>query len=173
MSQILRYQFRAPAETPAAELESFLRRVESEAQRLGFGPTAVINVQFDTAERAMVARRLAGALWLERERLHCPEPLDLTRYLTKDGLTLPPPLGGVLLIVANESGDEACFGFMRYPESIQTGDGSVVVESGLGRSWFFENFVQTPDPRYRSLVQMFVEAGFAAKIHDDLPLVGT
>jgi hypothetical protein len=163
----LRYQFRAPAETTAAELEAFLQRVGREAQRIGFASAAVVDVQFHIAERARVARWLLGGRPLVSERSTRPKPVDMMRYITKNGATLPPPLGGVLLIVADESGDEARFGFMRYPESIQTADGSMVVESGLGRNWFFEDFVESPDARCRLLLQMFVEEGFPTNIADD------
>ena len=162
-----RYQFRAPAEVTAAELAAFLHRIEIEAQRMGFRPTAVINVQFDTAERVKFARRLGGSLWLQDERLNDSEPLGIARYVREEGACSLPPIGGVVLVVTNESGHEACFGFMKYPESIQTGDGRVVAESGLGESWWFEDYVQTPDARYRALVRRFVEAGFATRVVDD------
>ena len=45
------YEFTAPATVAAEELETFLCDVKLEAQRLGFGPTTVLNVPFDTPER--------------------------------------------------------------------------------------------------------------------------
>jgi hypothetical protein len=48
MSLSFYYEFTAPATTPAEELEAFLREVEHEAKSLGFKPTVVLNVPFDT-----------------------------------------------------------------------------------------------------------------------------
>lgn len=69
MSLSYYFTFTAPANTASDELATFLRRVEKEAQRMGFAPTTVLNVPFDTAERRQFARRLTIGLPLEDERL--------------------------------------------------------------------------------------------------------
>ena len=60
MSLSFYYEFTAPAETTAEELEEFLQGVEQLAVSLGFQPTTVLNVPFDTKERRDFARRLGG-----------------------------------------------------------------------------------------------------------------
>lgn len=64
MSLSFHYEFGAPAEMSAAQLEDFLCDVEREAQRLGFKPTTVLNVPFDTAERRQFANRLEPVMHL-------------------------------------------------------------------------------------------------------------
>lgn len=51
------YEFAAPADTTAAELERFLLDVEQLAQSIGFSPTQVLNAAFDTPERWEFSRR--------------------------------------------------------------------------------------------------------------------
>jgi hypothetical protein len=63
------YEFTAPADAPAAELEEFLRGVEKLAQSLGFSPTTVLNIPFDTLERREFARRLGGGFSLQNDQL--------------------------------------------------------------------------------------------------------
>ena len=63
------YEFTAPADTSASVLEKFLREVEHGAKALGFDPTIVLNVPFDTPERREFANRLGGNFTLEDERL--------------------------------------------------------------------------------------------------------
>src|SRR5688572_13523179 len=63
------YEFTAPADTPASQLEEFLRGVEQLAKTLGFTPTIVLNAPFDTKERRDYARRLGGSFTVQDERL--------------------------------------------------------------------------------------------------------
>jgi hypothetical protein len=53
MSLSYYYEFTAPAASPAGELEEFLRGVEQLAKSLGFAPTTVLNVLFDTRNAAI------------------------------------------------------------------------------------------------------------------------
>lgn len=68
MSLAYRYTFWALAETPAEELESFLKSVEAEARVMGFDPTMVLNVRFDTPEQRDFARRLSASCVVEDNR---------------------------------------------------------------------------------------------------------
>jgi hypothetical protein len=63
------YEFSAPSLTTAEELEAFLKEVEQLAKSLGFSPTTVLNVPFDTNERREFARRLGGSYTIQHERL--------------------------------------------------------------------------------------------------------
>jgi len=76
-------------------------------------------------------------------------------------------LEAVFLVVTDERRCETCFGFLRYPESILDVFGKVLAETELGRDWAFEDFVKSPDPRYRRLVAMFRERGYVASEQDD------
>ena len=69
MSLSYYYEFTAPADAPPAKLEEFLRSVECSARSLGFNPTTVLNVPFDTPERRQFARRLGASFTLRDERL--------------------------------------------------------------------------------------------------------
>lgn len=64
MSLSFYYEFTAPTATTAAELEKFLQAVEQLAIPLGFAPTTVLNVSFDTKERRDFARHLGGSFIL-------------------------------------------------------------------------------------------------------------
>jgi hypothetical protein len=63
------FKFSAPGTKTAAELETFLRTVERQAQTLGFKPTMVLNAPFDTNERRSFSRRLTHGYVLESESL--------------------------------------------------------------------------------------------------------
>jgi hypothetical protein len=56
------YEFMASVTTTARELETFLRGVEQFAQTLGFEPTLVLDVPFDTPERRPSPASSAGAI---------------------------------------------------------------------------------------------------------------
>ena len=88
MSLSFYYEFTAPASTPASELEAFLREVEGEAKALGFDPTSVLNVPFDTPERREFANRLGGHFTLQDERLKgvaMPAPGQLRNHDPESG----------------------------------------------------------------------------------------
>jgi hypothetical protein len=167
MGLTYRYTFRAPADATANQLAAFLHRVEIEAQRVGLGPTVVLNVPFDTPERAKFAERLGPAFWIQDERLQSSQPMRAVRHLPEEGSCSVIPLHGVVLLIMDERGHEACFGFMQYPKIVRDSDGNTIGESGLDGAWAFEDFVQTPDPRYRQLVQIFAAAGYVRCVTDD------
>lgn len=77
------------------------------------------------------------------------------------------PTEGVVLVITDEAGREACFGFLRYPEEIRDTLGVKIMDADVGRNWTFSDFVQTPDPRYRKVVGFFTRAGYLKSERDD------
>jgi hypothetical protein len=161
----LNFEFTAPAETGAHKLEAFLQ--------MGFDPSTVLNVPFDTPERRAFASRLGGSLWIEDERLkaHVPREGHATRHDPHTGGCRVVPIRGVVLVVTEKGGAESCFGFMQYPNIVADRSGKTLAETGLGGRWSFSDFVSTPDPRYRRIVEMFREAGYVQEVHDDYAAV--
>ena len=158
MSLSFHYEFSAPAEMSAAQLEEFLCDVESEAQRLGFKPTTVLNVPFDTPERRQFANRLGGSFTLQDERLKSvatPAPGQIRNHDPVSGECRLSPQHGVVLVVTDEHGCEACFGFFKFPEHVIDIHGTVLADTGLEGQWWFRDFVNSPDPRYREIVNRF------------------
>jgi hypothetical protein len=164
------YEFTAPAETPASALEAFLHEVQLEAQSLGFDPTIVINVPFDTPERREFANRLGGNFTLQDERLKgvaIPAPGQLRNHDPESGECRLFPDQGVVLVVTDERGCESCFGFFRFPERIIDIHGAILAVTGLGGRWWFCDFVDSPDSRYRTIVKRFQERGFVLSVKDE------
>ena len=170
MSLSFHYEFGAPAHMPAAQLEEFLRDVEREAQRLGFKPTTVLNVPFDTPERRQFANRLGGGFALQDERLKgvaIPAPGQLRNHDPVSGECRLIPRNGVVLVVTDEHCCEACFGFFKFPEHVIDIHGAIIADTRLEGRWWFRDFVNSPDPRYQEIVNRFKAAGFATQVKDE------
>ena len=164
------YEFTAPAATPASELETFLRDVEREAKALGFEPTTVLNVPFNTPSRREFANRLGGNFTLQDDRLKgvvIPAPGQLCKHDPESGEGRLFPAHGVVLVVTDERGCEACFGFFKFPEHVIDIHRSILVDTWLDGRWWFRDFVDSPDPRYRQIVQRFSDVSYAASIKDE------
>ncbi len=164
------YEFTAPAETPASELEAFLRDVENEAKALGFNPTIVLNVPFDTPERREFANRLGGNFTLQDERLKgvaIPAPGQLRSHDPISGECRVFSKQGVVLVVTDERGCESCFGFFKFPAHVTDIHGAVLADTGLEGRWWFRDFVDSPDPRYRTIVKRFEEREFVRVVKDE------
>ena len=164
------YEFTAPASTPASELEAFLRDVEHEAKALGFDPTIVLNVPFDTPERREFANRLGGNFTLQDERLTgvaIPAPGQLRSHDSESGECRLFPEHGVVLVVTDECGCEVCFGFFKFPEHVTDMNGAILADTGLQGRWWFRDFVDSPDPRYRAIVAKFQERKFVRSMKDE------
>jgi hypothetical protein len=164
------FSFKAPATTTARELERFLRDVEKEAQGMGFHPTMVLNALFDTTERKRFSRRLTTGLPVMDARLKGADLPDDNRVWhldTANGTCRVPPSSGVVMVVTNEHGHETIMGFFRFPERIEDTKGCVVAEATFGGAWYFRDFVNSPDPRFRSLVERFAEAGYLDSERDE------
>ena len=164
------YEFTAPANTPASELEAFLRDIESEAKLLGFNPITVLNVPFDTPERREFANCLGSSFTLQDEGLKgvaIPAPGQVRNHDPILGECRLFPQHGVILVVADERGREACFGFFQFPEHITDIHGAILADTGLEGRWWFRDFVDSPDPRYRVMVAKFSERGFVRSVKDE------
>ena len=171
MSLSYYYEFTAPSDTPASELEEFLQGVERTAKALGFEPTTVLNVPFDAPERRDFASRLGGRFSLQDERLKgaaVPAPDQLRDHDPISGECRLIPEHGVVLVVTDERGCEACFGFFKFPEHVIDIHGSILADTALDGRWWFRDFVDSPDPRFRTLVGHFEAAGYAQKVKDEL-----
>jgi hypothetical protein len=164
------YEFTAPATTPASELEAFLHDVQQLAQSLGFDPTIVLNVPFDTPERREFANRLGGNFTLQDARLRgvaIPAPGQLRNHDPESGECRLFPERAVVLVVTDERGYETCFGFFQFPEHIVDIHGANLADTGLEGRWWFRDFVDSPDPRYRALVTKFSKRGFVQTATDE------
>jgi hypothetical protein len=165
------YEFTAPAATPAAELETFLLEVQQFAKSLGFDPTSVLNVPFDTPERREFSKRLSGSMYVEDERLKgvaLPRTDHVRDHDPRSGAArLIPKRGVVLVVTDDEHKCETVFGFLQYPEQVTDIHGAVLAEPESGKDWVFRDFVDTPDPRYRQIVAKFKERGFVREEKDE------
>jgi hypothetical protein len=164
------FKFGAPGTRTAAELVSFLKGVEKEAQRMGLNPTTVLDAVFDTAERKQFARRLTTGLPVEDVRLKGADLPDDSRVWHHDstsGSCRVPPSKGVVLVVTDEGGRETVFGFFRFPDVILDTKRKVVAETGLKGRWLFRDFVKSPDKRFREIVRLFRDAGYVEEEVDD------
>jgi hypothetical protein len=161
------FSLRAPASTQAGELAAFLRDVEAAARPLGFGPTAVAEGPFDTSERREFARRVARGLTLEDPRLRGVEPADGLCWSAhpKDGLFRIAPVHGAVLVLTDERGVEATFGFFRFPTAFVDRAGREIML--LSQDWMSRDSLRSPDPRYRAIIARFRAAGFVESEHDE------
>lgn len=168
MGMTFHFAFSASADRTAEQLEDFLRVLEGEAIRMGFYPTIVINALFDSADGRSFARRLTTGLSVEDKRL---KKVDLPKEMVwghnaETGSCRLVPTSGVVLVITDELGRETVFGFFRYPGAIYDCHGREIM-STPGDGWTFRNFVCSPDPRFRLIVQHFADAGFASSVSDE------
>jgi hypothetical protein len=164
------YKFRASPDNTPEELERFLRNVEQDAKRLGFSPTMVLDAPFDTPERRQFARRLTHGLILESEGLKTAPGLgddQVWHFNPIEGSCRVIPERGVVLVVTDEQRCETIFGFFKYPAWLKDENGRDIIQTGAETGWVFEDFIKTPDPRFRTLVKRFAEAGFVEQERDD------
>ena len=170
MSLSYYFTFTAPATATPEELTGFLKGVETEAQRMGFRPTVVLNVAFDTAERRRFARRLTTGFHIEDERLKGVSLLGdavVWEHSPHDGSCHLLPTRGVVLVVTDERGCETAFGFFQYAEAVKDIHGRTLAETGLAGRWHFSEFVDSPDPRFREIVALFAASGYVEKEKDE------
>jgi hypothetical protein len=156
------YAFSAPGTTPAAVLEDFLHDVEADAKELGFDPALVLNAAFDTPERQKFARQLTTGARLESDKLKGVVLLRDGQVWSHDpvrGSCRIIPKSGVLLVVTDAQKRETVFGFFQFPATLQDLNGKNVVTTHLGNRWTFQDFVNSPDPRFRQIVKRFTDAG--------------
>ena len=170
MGLTFRFTFTAPATTTAAELEKFLKSVESDAQAMAFKPTQLFQATFDTKERRDFARRIRTMYRLTDDRLTgvvLPSEKQVWRFDSNSGDCWILPEQAVVLVVTDERQMETVFAFALYSETLNDMNGRPLVKIPVGGRWYFSDFVQTPDPRYRKLVNWFTEAGYLESVSDD------
>lgn len=164
------YKFSAPKTVAEAELESFVKKVEAEAKKMGFNPTTVVNAAFTTAEEKTFARRLTTGLHLEDERLKGVTLLDESKVWSLDrinGSCRVIPEKGVILVITDERGCETVFGFLFFPDSLTDMNGKELATLPSKGRWIFRDFVDGPDSRYRKIVGMFAKAGYLESEMDE------
>lgn len=170
MSLSYYYEFTAPAAVAASELETFLRGVEQDARALGFEPVTVLNVPFDTPERREFARRLGSCLTVQDERLLgvvLPAREQIRDHDPVLGECRVYPEHGVVLVVTDEQGCDSRFGFFRFPAHVPDIHGNALADTGLDGAWWFRDFVESPDPRFRQLVRRFAAGGYLVREKDE------
>jgi hypothetical protein len=170
MALSFHFKFVAPAIIPAAQLETFLKVVEIEAKRLGFNPTLVLNAKFDTDDRRTFARRLTTGQRIESEKLKGVVLVRGEQVFSHDpvqGECRLVPKQGVILAVTDERKQEIVFGFLRYPKTLTDTNGKKILDTKVGGDWRYQDFVDSPDPRYRVIVKKFADAGYLEESIDE------
>jgi hypothetical protein len=164
------FKFRAPDSVDAAQLETFLQRVEKQAKKMGFGPTMVLNAQFNTPERRNFSKRLTHGMEIANDALKGGASLrdgQVWEHDFENGRCRVIPTQAVVLIVTDEKGCESVFGFYKYPALLLAPNDSAIAKTGLSEDWFSQDFIDSPDPRYRKIVTLFKKAGFVEQERDD------
>ena len=104
------------------------------AKSLGFAPTTVLNIPFDTAERREFARRVGGGFSREDDLLKdlaLPREGQIRDHDPASGSCRLIPEHGVILVVTDEASCETCFGFFRFPAEIVDIHGRSLISTGL------------------------------------------
>jgi hypothetical protein len=164
------YTFSAPKSIPSLKLESFLNAVEAHAKKMGFNPSIVMNALFATDDQRKFVRRITSGLLISDERLKGATLLDGSRVWNYDrerGECRVIPEKGVILVVTDEHGCETAFGFLWYPDTLLDLNGKELAAMPHQGRWFFHDFVDTPDKRYRTIVKMFANEGYLESEKDE------
>jgi len=170
MSLSYHFTFSAPATALADELLEFLESVEIEAKEMGFKPTLVLEATFDTAERREFARRVVRAIHIEDERLKgvvLPAPEQVRDFSPHSGHCRLEPERAVILVVTDELGVETVFGFARYPVTLRDINGRALLSTNVGDKWQWQDFIDSPDPRYRKIISQFSKMGYLELERDE------
>jgi hypothetical protein len=73
----------------------------------------------------------------------------------------------VVLVVSDAQKRETVFGFFQFPATLQDLNGKDVVTTRQGDRWTFQNFVNSPDLRFRQIVKRFADAGYLDAERDE------
>lgn len=113
-------------------------------------------------------KHMASTLFPERlEGATLSAPEQARDFSPALGRCRPEPLRAVILVVTNEQGCETVFGFAQYPEEQRDINSRVLLETPVGKRWFFRDFVDSTDPRYRRIVKRFVDSGCLEEEEDE------
>ena len=170
MSLSYHFTFSAPTTETADGLLAFLESVEVEAKEMGFKPTLVLEAVFDTGERREFARRVVRAIHIEDERLQgvvLPAPEQVRDFSPHSGHCRLEPERAVILVVTDERGIETVFGFAQYPATLRDINGRALLNTNAGDRWQWQDFVDSPDVRFRKIVKRFAEAGYLESETDE------
>jgi hypothetical protein len=168
------FAFSAPGATSASALEDFLHDVEDDAKALGFDPVLVLDAAFDTSERQKFARQLTTGARLESDKLKGVVLLRDGQVWSHDGVMgccRVIPKRGVVLVVTDAQKRETVFGFFQFPATLQDLNGKDVITTHQGERWAFQNFVNSPDPRFRQIVKRFADACYLDAERDEFKAV--
>jgi len=163
-------EFTAPSTGTANALAQFLKALEFKAKTLGFSPTSVLNVSFDTPERRAFARRLGGGYYVEDERLREGQA---DYHSAQTGSVRLVPVRAVVLAATDAVGCERCFGFMKFPSCLVDESGAAIMPLAASDRWLFKDSINTPDPRYRAIVSKFERGGSLASSSDEFTCDGS
>lgn len=167
------YEFKAAPSKPIEDLRSFLTEVGREALELGFATAVTVDSVFRSVDQLEFARRVCLLPTLTDARLKTADfsaDPSVYRQDCEEGECGIFPVDGILLIVVNQAGLETTFGFLRFPKLIIGLDDNgteIRVEYPVGPEWQFQQWVRSPDPRYRKLVALFAADGYLAVERDD------
>lgn len=164
----------AAADVTAEKLVEFLKSVETDARKMGFQPTMVLSAAFDTPERREFSRRIVPGVHIEDERLKgvvIPAKEQVWDFSPNLGHCRLAPERAVILVVTDERGCESVFGFARYPETLRDINGRPLLNTAVGDRWFFRDFVDSPDERFRKIVKRFADAGYVEAERDEFVAV--
>ena len=152
------FKLSAAQTVTAAELKRFLKSVETDAKTMGFEPTDVFVAEFKTQEQIEFARSIHVLFPIRDEKLKgvtLLSPEQVLDYQPSIGRCRVLPQQAVVLLVTDERKNETVFAFARYPKTLVDLNGRVLVEIPFGGCWHFEDFIQSPDPRFRKIIKRF------------------
>ena len=164
------YKFCAPGAVTSETLGHFLHKVETDAKKMGFHPTAVVTATFANPQEQEFARRLTTGHRLKHPNLKGVVLLREGQVWSHDqvhGDCRIIPERGVVLVVTDERGCETIFGFLKYPGALKDLNDRDFLPTGIGDNWIFRDFVDSPDVRYRKIVKRFADAGYLESEHDE------
>ena len=164
------YTFSAPKSIPAWELELFLKGVEREAKSMAFARTTVISGPFAAIDQGRFNRKITVGLVVDDPKLRGVTLLGAANLLIHDpvrGECRVLPEKGVILVTTDTPGREVVFGFLWYPDVLVDVNRKELAPVPHQGRWFFHDFVESPDKRYRAIVKLFADAGYLESVHDE------
>jgi hypothetical protein len=164
------YTFSAPKSVPVWELEMFLKKVEREAQALGFTRTKVVSALYTAIDEINFTRKITVGLVVDDPRLRGVTLRGAANLLIHDpkrGECRVLPEKGVILVTTDTPGREVVFGFLWYPDTLIDLSSKEVASVPHQGRWYFHDFVESPDKRYRTIVKMFADAGYLESSRDE------
>jgi hypothetical protein len=166
----LSFTFTAPAKVTALDLQFSLWVVERQAKAMGFNITFDFGVSYKSSMLRDIAPELGTFFTVCDDKLKglampCRE--QVLDHDLKTGCCRILPEEVETLMMTDEKGAWTffCFGF--YPETLNDTHGNPLVKIPIGGRWHFKNCIQSPDPRYRHIIQQFADTDFLESVSDD------